>query len=82
MLMGVETVLAALVALQWGYNPLLGEDNDFIVTVESTKLAGAADWLRLPVFHPLMMNDAAVKQAVFTFLRHGWFRSAGERQAL
>lgn len=67
---------------QRGYNPLLPEDNDLVVTVASTKLAGARDHLLLPVFHTTMMNDPAVKRAVLSFLKHGWFRSEADRQPL
>lgn len=65
-----------------GYNPLLGEDNDLIVTVESAKLCGARDFLVLPVLHTFMMDDLAVKRATLSFLRHGYFRTAEQRQPL
>jgi pimeloyl-ACP methyl ester carboxylesterase len=65
-----------------GYNPLLGEDNDLIVTVESAKLPGARDFLVLPVLHTFMMEDAAIKRATLSFLKHGYFRSPEQRQPL
>ena len=40
-----------------GYNPLLPGDDDAVVTVESTRLAGARDFRVLPVLHSIFMND-------------------------
>jgi pimeloyl-ACP methyl ester carboxylesterase len=65
-----------------GYNPLLPGDNDMIVTVESTRLAGARDFVCLPVLHTLMMDDRRVRDMTLNFLRHGYFLSADNRQAI
>ncbi len=65
-----------------GYNPLLTGDNDLIVTVESTRLAGATDFRRLPVLHTLMMDDPRVRAMTLRFLRNGYFTAAEERQAI
>jgi hypothetical protein len=56
-----------------GYNPLVPGDDDMIVSVESTKLAGASDFLVLPVLHTFMMNDVQVQECVLRFLRSGYF---------
>ncbi|MCA9048829.1 MAG: hypothetical protein KDA89_08885 [Planctomycetaceae bacterium] len=56
-----------------GYNPLLPGDNDMTVTVESTRLNGAADFLRLPVIHSFLMTDPAAIEATRRFLRTGRF---------
>ncbi len=56
-----------------GYNPLLPGDNDGTVTVESTRLSGAADFLRVPRLHSLLMNDDQVVTATRHFLEHGRF---------
>lgn len=58
-----------------GYNPFLGRDNDMVVSVESTRLAGAADFAVLPVLHTLMMDDATVQEYTLRFLTHGYFIS-------
>jgi pimeloyl-ACP methyl ester carboxylesterase len=65
-----------------GYNPLLGVDNDMVVTVESTRLAGAADFAVLPVLHTLMMDDPTVQQYTLRFLRSGYFISEAERRPI
>ncbi len=65
-----------------GYNPLLSTDNDLIVTVESTRLAGAADFLMLPVLHGLMMDNRQVRQHTLNFLQHGWFVAEHHRQPI
>jgi pimeloyl-ACP methyl ester carboxylesterase len=65
-----------------GYNPLLGRDNDLVVSVESTRLAGAADYAVLPVLHTLMMDDRKVQEYTLRFLQHGHFISESERKPI
>lgn len=60
-------------------NPLLGSDNDFFVQVEETRLAGAADFIVLPVAHGFLLTDAAVQRAIVSFLKNGYFTSAEQR---
>jgi hypothetical protein len=65
-----------------GYNPLLEGDNDLVVSVESTRLAGAADFAVVPVMHTLMMDDRTVKEYTLRFLEHGYFISAEARRPI
>lgn len=65
-----------------GYNPWLGADNDLVVSVESTRLPGAADFAVLPVVHTLMMDDATVQQYTLRFLQRGYFVAADQRQPI
>ena len=65
-----------------GFNPLLDGDNDLVVSVETTRLAGAADFAVLPVIHTLMMDDRTVQQYTLRFLQHGYFVSAEARQPI
>ena len=58
------------------------EKNDLTVTVEETKLVGAADFLELPVWHTLMMKDPRVKEATKTFLQHGHFVTEAKRNPI
>ena len=46
------------------------------VSVASTRAAGMADHLVLPVTHPLMMRSPAVMRQTLHFLRHGRFERA------
>ena len=63
-----------------GFNPLLSGDNDGLVTVESTKLAGAADFLVVPVLHSSLVDEPRVMQLCVRFLEHGYFVSESGRQ--
>ena len=65
-----------------GYNPLLGKDNDLVVSVESTRLGGAADFRVLPVMHSFMMDNERVQEYTLRFLEHGYFASHQERQPI
>lgn len=62
-----------------GYNPILPGDNDSTVTVASTRLPGATDFIVFPVIHSLLMNDSRCIEATRHFLRHGKF--AADRDA-
>lgn len=63
-----------------GLNPLLPGDDDGVVTVASTRLAGAGDFVLVPVLHSLLINDADVLRYTLRFLQHGHFISADRRQ--
>ena len=65
-----------------GYNPLLGGDNDLVVGVESTRLAGASDFAVLPITHTWMMDDRTVQEYTLRFLERGYFTSADERKGI
>ncbi len=56
-------------------NPAIEGDDDFIVTVEETRLAGAADFLVVPELHTFFMDDPMVRQCTLRFLQHGHFVS-------
>lgn len=65
-----------------GYNPLLRGDNDGTISVETTKLAGADDFIMVPVMHSFLMDNATVQQYVLHFLKHGCFVSKQARHPL
>jgi pimeloyl-ACP methyl ester carboxylesterase len=65
-----------------GYNPILTGDNDGVISVETTKLTGAHDFVRLPLLHSFIMDNAQVQEYVLRFLQHGHFISAEERHPL
>ena len=63
-----------------GWSPFLTGDNDGVVSVEETKLEGAADHLIVKGIHTLVMNDPFVIAATLRFLREGRFREEESRQ--
>ena len=65
-----------------GYNPLLSGDNDMVVTVEETRLAGARDFLCVPVIHTVIMDDRASQEATLKFLESGYFIAQDKRQPI
>ncbi len=65
-----------------GYNPLLPGDNDTTVSVDSTKLPGARDFLVLPTAHTFIMDNPKVQECVLRFLQEGYFVSEAERHPL
>ena len=62
-----------------GYNPLLPEDNDGTVSVSSTRLAGARDFVVLPLLHSFIIIDKTVHEYTLRFLQEGHFISADRR---
>ncbi len=57
-----------------GYNPWLPGDDDGVVAVAETRLAGADDFLVLDVLHTFIMRDMDAIDAVKRFLKDGRFR--------
>ncbi len=62
-----------------GWNPLLDGDDDGVVSVEETKLEGAADFLLVRGLHTFLMNDPEVIRASVRFLATGAFGEDGGR---
>jgi pimeloyl-ACP methyl ester carboxylesterase len=65
-----------------GNSPLLEGDDDMIVTVEETRLPGAADFLVVPALHTFIMDDPGVQEYTLRFLQYGHFISAQRRQPI
>jgi len=65
-----------------GLNPLVLGDDDLIVSVEETRLSGAADFRLLHCRHNRLMNDPAARACALSFLQHGYFTSDSERQPI
>ena len=63
-----------------GYNPLLSGDDDGTVSLASTRLAGAADMVVVPVLHSFASSDQRVLDYTLRFLKKGYFVSASRRQ--
>jgi pimeloyl-ACP methyl ester carboxylesterase len=65
-----------------GFNPLIPGDDDLLVTVEETKLAGARDFLLLPVTHAGQMRRPEIQNYTRNFLEKGYFVSEKERHPI
>lgn len=65
-----------------GFNPLLPGDNDSTVTINSARLAGAADFLRIPKIHSFLMSDETAIAATRCFLEHGRFSMTRDPQPI
>ncbi len=63
-----------------GYNPLLRGDNDGTISVETTQLAGAADFAVLPVLHQFLPYMPKVQEYTLRFLQHGSFAVGARRR--
>lgn len=70
----VPSVEFGVIAGDKGPEFVFGEPNDFVVTVESTKLNGMKEHLVLPRAHALIMNSADVKSACVNFIKNGSFK--------
>jgi triacylglycerol esterase/lipase EstA (alpha/beta hydrolase family) len=57
-----------------GYNPIIPGDNDGTVSVEETKLPGAADMVIIRNTHTLLLFDEETAAQTVHFLKHGRFR--------
>ena len=64
-----------------GYSTLLAGDDDAVVRVAETKLAGARDFLLVPVSHAAMMKNDTVQRATVAFLQTGRFNAAAGEAA-
>jgi len=72
----------AILAGTGGINPLIDSPNDFTVTVEETRLAGARDFHTLPLHHARFRDNEECLKCVARFLEKGYLVSAEERTPL
>jgi pimeloyl-ACP methyl ester carboxylesterase len=75
-------IIAGGLGNRQGFNPLLPGDDDGVVPVEGTRLAGASDFVVVPVVHLALNDDMRVFQYVLRFLQRGYFISADRRQPI
>jgi hypothetical protein len=68
-------IIAGGLGNEGGYNPLIPGDDDMVVGVSETRLAGARDFRVLPVIHADMMDVPAVQKMAWRFLKTGCFES-------
>jgi pimeloyl-ACP methyl ester carboxylesterase len=65
-----------------GYNPLIPGDDDGTVSVASTRLPGAADFLTVKGLHSFLMGHREVIDATLRFLGEGKLRKNGARHSI
>ncbi len=65
-----------------GTNPLVPGDDDMMVGVAETKLAGAEDFLTVSSTHTLLLFKREVREATLRFLQDGYFVAADKRQPI
>lgn len=76
-------VIAAGRGTSSGYNPLIPGDDDGTVTVASTRLPGATDFIQInKLMHSFLMFDDRVVDATVRFLETGRLREEGEPQPI
>ena len=63
-------------------NFVLSGKDDFTVSVEETKLSGAADFMVRPLVHSNMMRKKVTLDATLSFFEHGYFVSADSRNPI
>lgn len=59
-----------------GRNPLIPGDDDWLLSVEETKLEGAKEFLLLPVTHRSIKSDPTTLEQTLCFLKDGCFKKA------
>jgi pimeloyl-ACP methyl ester carboxylesterase len=62
-----------------GYLDAIPGDDDGMLSVETMRLAGAADFVRVECIHQLMPRSDAVRAATLSFLKNGYFVTADSR---
>ncbi len=75
-------VIAGSRGTESGYNPLIPGDDDGTVRLESTRLAGAADFITVRSLHSMMMRNAEAIECSARFLKEGHFRESGQPEPI
>jgi pimeloyl-ACP methyl ester carboxylesterase len=65
-----------------GYNPLVAGDDDLIVSVESTRMPGASDFLLVRSIHTFLLSNPDAISATLRFLDTGHFRKDGSNKPI
>lgn len=75
-------IIAGGLADDAGFNPLLPGDDDGIVTVASTQLAGAHDFVLVPTLHAALPFSPKVQHYALRFFEQGYFVSPEHRRPI
>jgi pimeloyl-ACP methyl ester carboxylesterase len=65
-----------------GYLDTIPGDDDFLLSIETNKLAGATDFIQTGGIHQLMPKYKEVRAATLSFLLNGYFVSGEARQPI
>ncbi len=65
-----------------GFSLGLPGDDDGRIQVKTTQLAGASDFIVVPMLHELIANDPRVLDDTLNFIQHGWFVAADQKHPL
>lgn len=65
-----------------GFDPFMSGDDDGRITVETTRLAGASDFVVVTALHELIANDPRVFGLTLRFLKAGYFVSPEQRHGI
>jgi pimeloyl-ACP methyl ester carboxylesterase len=71
-------IVAGARGTEEGYNPVIPGDDDGIVSVDCTRLAGAADFLKVDCIHSFLPLSSDALDAAVRFLETGALRSDGK----
>ena len=63
-------------------NPFIKGEDDLVLRVEETRLAGAHDFAIVPSYHGRIMNNSQTKAYTSMFLQKGYFVSESRRQPI
>jgi pimeloyl-ACP methyl ester carboxylesterase len=75
-------IIAGCRGTEQGWNRFLPGDDDGTVTVASTRLKGAADFMTVRSLHSMMMWNPTVMESTKRFLETGSLRASGEREPI
>ncbi len=65
-----------------GYSPLIPGDDDMLLSVETSKLAGASDFVQVKGIHQTLPKNEQVQSYTLRFLETGAFLPSGRRYPL
>lgn len=65
-----------------GYLDAIPGDDDGLLSVDTSKLAGASDFIQTKGIHQLMPQYKEVRAATLSFLKNGYFTSASSKQPI
>lgn len=75
-------IIAGGLGNRHGLDLFMSGDDDGRITVETTRLAGASDFVVVPAVHELIANDPRVFELTLRFLTAGYFVSPEQRRSI